>query len=144
MPRHERTVGSRLRELREGLNLTQQEFAKRFGVPARTSQSYERDEVAPSAAFLKKLADQNIDINELLTGRPYRHEAKGSAGYTAIVATDSEALHLPGELDLEVLETVLRDAIEEARSAKHIHWARTVQRFAMMYARRFGELHPKK
>ena len=142
MARQPRTIGSRLKELRQSLGLTQQEFAKRFGLPARTAQSYERDEALPSASFLQQLANQNVDINELLTGFPLRPPAKhGAASYTTIVTVEGGGPHQPGELDPEVLEWVLRNAIEEARTAKHIDWHRTAQRFAALYARRFGEIH---
>lgn len=144
MARQSRTIGSRLKELRQSLGLTQQEFAKRFGLPARTAQSYERDEALPSAAFLQQLAAQNVDINELLAGYPLRRPAKQDAAtYTTIVTVEGGGTHQPGELDLEVLEWVLRNAIEEARTAKHIDWQRTAHRFAAMYARRFGELHSR-
>jgi transcriptional regulator with XRE-family HTH domain len=140
-----RTIGSRLKELREELGHTQAEFAARFGVAARTAQSYERDEAPPSAAFLKALADNDVDLNELLTGRALRRAPSNDpAAFTAIVTSKSKLAQQPGELDLEVLQPVLREAIEEAQSAKDIDWARTTQRFAATYARNYGAMRGRK
>lgn len=136
-----RTIGSRLRDLREEWSLTQHEFAAKFGLSTRTAQSYERDEAAPSAAFLLKLAEQNIDLNELLTGHPHRVGAgSDSANFTTIVTVKDKSAPQPGELDIEVLEVVLRSAIDEAKQAKNLDWQRTAQRFAAMYARQFGAM----
>lgn len=94
---------------------------------------------------MQQLAAQNIDINELLTGYPLRRPVKQDAAtYTTIVTVEGGGTHQPGELDLEVLEWVLRNAIEEARTAKHIDWQRTAHRFAALYARRFGELQAQR
>ena len=140
-----KTIGSRLKELREELGLTQTEFAARFGVSARAAQSYERNEAPPSAAFLKNLADKDVDLNELLTGRPLRrHRSSDPATFTTIVTSKTKLVHQPGELDLDVLQHVLRDAIEEARSVEDIDWSLKTQRFAAQYARRYGEVRTRR
>jgi len=135
-----RTIGSRLRDLRKELRLTQVEFAERFGISARAAQSYERDEVLPSAQFLQKLAESNIDLNELLTGRILRRSTGSDAqGYSTVVTPRSKIIPQAGELDVEILKPVLQSTVEQAKGAKDIDWLRTAQRFASAYARHYGE-----
>ena len=63
------SVGKRLKELRQSLNLTQKELAKELEVGVATIQRYERDEREPSSKFLEKLV-QTYSVNPswLLTG----------------------------------------------------------------------------
>lgn len=47
----------KLKELRKAKKITQQEFAKEFGLPLRTYNAYENGEYEPSIETLIKLAD---------------------------------------------------------------------------------------
>ncbi|WP_374377251.1 helix-turn-helix domain-containing protein [Dongia sp.] len=138
-------IGLRLKAIREAMDLTQAQFAERFGLSTRTAQSYERGDTYPSGEMLVALSGLGIDLNELLTGRPARRpDQKGEVHYTSIVTHSRHAPLQPGELDLDVLEPVLQAAIEEARTAKDMDWKRTAQRFAALYARQFGEVRGRR
>lgn len=140
-PTKAQRIGARLKEIRETMEMTQAAFAQRFGLSSRTAQSYERGDTYPSGELLAALAEQGVDINLLLAGRQARRAGSGDdATYTSIVTRPGRSPLQPGELDLEVLQPILQAAIEEARGAKDIDWARTAQRFAYSYARHFGEV----
>jgi len=62
-----REIGKRLKELRGGSN--QRDFAGRTGGVQQTISKYERGEIPRSWLFLARLAEANIDITELLTGK---------------------------------------------------------------------------
>ncbi len=64
----ENTLGTRLKALREKLNLSQKEMAKIMGVSLRVYQYYEKDEQKPSYEKLAKLSTLRVDMNWLLTG----------------------------------------------------------------------------
>jgi len=74
VPRPPRTVdpppaiGERLKQIRDDSEQGQGEFAARFGVPARTYQSWERGESWPSCAFLQEMAKAGINVNWVLIG----------------------------------------------------------------------------
>ena len=58
----------RLREAREGLGLSQQAFAERCGITARSQRNYESGERSPDAAYLAELVDLGVDVLYVLTG----------------------------------------------------------------------------
>lgn len=68
-------IGKRLREVREGMGLSQSEFAgiaERAGVPGATRQSqarYEKGEQMPGAAYLAAIAGAGADVFYILTGQ---------------------------------------------------------------------------
>lgn len=62
------TKGARLREAREKLGLTQEEFAKRCGVHRRSQVNYEMDRRHPGEAYLDALDDLGIDSIYIMTG----------------------------------------------------------------------------
>ena len=142
----ERRIGSRLRNAREEMGLTQAAFAQRFGLSPRTAQSYERGDTYPSGELLAALAELGIDITEILSGRPVKRSVASAedANFTSIVTHPARSPLQPGELDLEVLQPVLQATIEESRAAKDIDWARTAQRFAYSYARQYGEIRGRR
>jgi len=51
------SIGFQIRWARESKKLTQQELAKRIGIPRETISHYENDKMTPGAANLKKIAD---------------------------------------------------------------------------------------
>jgi len=62
------TLGARLKEERQRLQLTQVVFADQGGV-GRTAQKYfERDVQKPGSAYLEKLARLGVDVQYVLTG----------------------------------------------------------------------------
>lgn len=74
------TIGSRLREERLRLGLSQDEFAAVGGVLRRAQSNYESDERSPDAKYLRAIADIGVDVLYILRGKrhalaPERAEA---------------------------------------------------------------------
>ncbi len=64
------TIGKRIKELKQKLNLTSSEMAQQLGIPVRTIGSYERDEAQPGAKFFSLLIDKfQVNANWVLTGK---------------------------------------------------------------------------
>lgn len=70
------SIGKRLLEVRERMEMTQSEFAAiaaEAGVPGATRQSqakYEKGLAMPSAAYLSTIASAGADVLYILTGKP--------------------------------------------------------------------------
>lgn len=62
-------IGSRLREERARLGLTQGSFALAGGVLANAQGKYERGQRSPTAIYLSRLAGIGVDILYVVTGR---------------------------------------------------------------------------
>lgn len=62
------SFGSRLREERERLGLSQTQFAEVGGVARTTQHIYETDIRSPDVAYLEKLRDIGVDASYLVTG----------------------------------------------------------------------------
>jgi transcriptional regulator with XRE-family HTH domain len=62
-------IGSRLREERERLKLTQRAFGEFGGVEPNAQGKYESGERAPKADYLAAVAAQGVDVLYVLTGR---------------------------------------------------------------------------
>lgn len=76
------TIGERIQVLMKSMGLKQWEFADKFGVSKNSVIRYKTDERDPDAGFLRKLADQNVNINWLLKGEgpmlipgPWEHDS---------------------------------------------------------------------
>lgn len=64
----------KLKELRKTRKITQQEFAKNFGLPLRTYNAYENGEYEPNIETLIKLADYyNVSL-DYLCDRPWNNQ----------------------------------------------------------------------
>ena len=50
-----KTIGTRIREIRKNNDMTQEEFAEKIGVSEKTLASWERDIKMPSAIYLSEL-----------------------------------------------------------------------------------------
>jgi transcriptional regulator with XRE-family HTH domain len=61
-------IGSRLREERERLGLTQTEFAGQLGLSLNTQSNYERDRRQPDAAYLAQAVGLGVDAIYVLLG----------------------------------------------------------------------------
>ncbi|MBQ1766857.1 MAG: helix-turn-helix transcriptional regulator [Aquincola sp.] len=77
------TVGSRLREERDRLGLTQEAFGRHGGVQKRAQITYEADERSPDAAYLSALATHGVDVVYVLAG--VRSEATLSDEESALI-----------------------------------------------------------
>lgn len=62
------TQGTRIRDAREKLGLTQEEFAKRCGVHRRSQVNYELDRRHPGEAYLDALDAMGIDSVYIMSG----------------------------------------------------------------------------
>lgn len=62
-------IGKRLREERVRLSYTQDAFAAVGGVLVNAQGKYERGLRSPSAVYLSRLADIDVDLLYVLTGR---------------------------------------------------------------------------
>ena len=58
-------IGSLIKKVRKENNLTQQDFAKKYGVTYQAVSKWENGKNIPDIALLKEICgDYNIDINE--------------------------------------------------------------------------------
>lgn len=64
----EKSIGSRLREERERLGLSQTDFGERGGVRQNTQYLYETDKRMPGGDYLAAVALLKVDIAYVLTG----------------------------------------------------------------------------
>jgi len=79
------TTGTRLKEVRIFLRLSQADFSKKLGVSQFTLSNYENDKRFPDIRFLEKLKDAtDINLNWLVMG-----EGAGE-GFAPGVAVDAE------------------------------------------------------
>ncbi|GEQ77441.1 hypothetical protein CTTA_4446 [Comamonas testosteroni] len=65
--------GGRLAATRTSLQLTQDEMADRLGVSKRSYCAYEAGDTSPNAKILAALAECDVDLAYLLTGRKSQH-----------------------------------------------------------------------
>lgn len=62
------TVGERLREERQRLGLSQDDFAARGGVQRRAQINYEKDERLPDAGYLAAIGHAGVDVLYVVMG----------------------------------------------------------------------------
>ncbi|WP_456026776.1 helix-turn-helix domain-containing protein [Pseudomonas capeferrum] len=62
-------IGKRIKEERIRLNYTQEAFAAVGGVLVNAQGNYERGRRSPNAIYLSRLADIDVDLLYVLTGR---------------------------------------------------------------------------
>lgn len=63
-------TGSRLRQERERLGLSQKAFGVIGGVEANAQGKYENGDRAPKADYLSRVAERGVDVLYVLTGTP--------------------------------------------------------------------------
>lgn len=63
------TLGERLKEERERLNLSQSAFAEIGGVQKNAQINYEKNSRSPDAAYLQALASIGVDVLYVITGQ---------------------------------------------------------------------------
>ncbi|CAJ3422010.1 transcriptional regulator [Burkholderia pseudomallei] len=74
------TIGSRLREERLRLGLSQDEFAAVGGVLRRAQSNYESDDRSPDAKYLSAIAELGVDLLYVLKGLRQAPSAHGEVG----------------------------------------------------------------
>jgi transcriptional regulator with XRE-family HTH domain len=135
-------IGQRLRKVRDDLGLTQVEMASRVRVASRTWQSWERAEYYPTAEALGFLAEQGVDINWVLTGNmtaPTQTSTQDAASSSIVVSAKDRAHVDPGELVIDILTPLLRQAVEDAKKVEDIDWLGTATKFALQYSLKYAE-----
>jgi len=93
-------LGSRLKEERKTLGLSQQEFAAIGGVEANAQGKYESGERAPRSDYLAALGVKGVDVLYLLSGRrtPLEFETLTDSErsvivhYRALTVVDQDAI----------------------------------------------------
>ena len=95
MPHDDKQKSSRIKTVREFLNLSQKEFATLIGASFRTVQSYESGKSDPKGKVLEILYDLGIDINWLMTGNGEMRRQSPSEDFPLLT-------------DLELLESVIK------------------------------------
>ena len=63
-------IGSRLRQERDRLGLSQKAFGMIGGVEANAQGKYENGDRAPKADYLSRVAERGVDVLYVLTGSP--------------------------------------------------------------------------
>ena len=135
-------IGQRLRKVRDDLGLTQTEMASRVSVSPRTWQSWERAEYYPTAEALRFLAEQGVDVNWVLTGNmtfPAQSPTQDGASSSIVVSAKERGRVDPGELVIDILTPLLRQAVDDAKKVEDIDWLATATKFAMQYALKYAE-----
>ena len=104
------TIGSRLKEERERLGISQGKFCTLGGVTRKTQGNYESDIRRPDADYLAAIAKAGADVLYIVTG----HRTNES-GETPIGAKDESGYYQdtptsPGVLDMESLEIAVECA----------------------------------
>ena len=93
-------IGSRLRQERERLGLSQKVFGEIGGVEANAQGKYESGGRAPKADYLSRVAERGVDILFVLTGSPMpiqldqlsQVEEKVLVDYRSMLKEDQDAI----------------------------------------------------
>lgn len=151
------SIGRRLREVREGMGLTQSEFAAiaaAAGARGATRQSqalYEKGERMPDAAYLGAVAGAGCDVLYVLTGQQLSAARETEGAYMIRAAAEREARGeppIPGLVEaLQGLADTDRRIAERAKSiqsANHYLSALDDEAYqaALEMLRRYGVLPP--
>lgn len=75
------SFGRRLREVRERLRLTQEQFAELGGVKRVSQHLYEQDARVPDLNYVQHLKDHGVDVGYLILGS---NTDQGSATYSPV------------------------------------------------------------
>lgn len=93
-------IGSRLRQERERLGLSQKSFGEIGGVEANAQGKYENGGRAPKADYLSRVAARGVDVLYVLTGNPTptlidnlsQMEEKVLGSYRSLFKEDQDAI----------------------------------------------------
>jgi len=94
-------IGSRLRQERERLGLSQKAFGEIGGVEANAQGKYESGDRAPKADYLSRVAVRGVDVLYVLTGQVTptqldnlsQVEEKVLGNYRVLQKEDQDAIH---------------------------------------------------
>lgn len=101
-------LGNKLAELRKKKKLTQEDAAKRIGIPRSTYSNYESGKREPDLETLKLLADLYEVSTDYLTGAKNKASNKYEPALKAIIEKSEElGLDLSDPRTLEMMERIL-------------------------------------
>lgn len=121
-------LGDKIKTLRKGMNLTQEQLCKKIGIAQSTLGMIEKDRTAPGRKTLKKLADFfGVTIDYLLddegTELTYKDKKSINKDLKVIMdefreGTDGTAYYNGQELsegDLDLIESAMKIALEQIK-----------------------------
>lgn len=110
------SIGSRLREERERLGVSQAELAERTGISRVTLGRYETDKREPGTGFLEAIGRLGLRAEYILTGTVLEGDALQLRALWDVVAKIATALEIPHEVFVLAAEK----AAEEAAAWAHL------------------------
>lgn len=118
--------GSRLREERLRLGLSQAALGERIGVQKRTILDWEKNRTSPTGAHLSALSEHGVDVVYVITGKRY---APG--------VDDPETRHMVREAMLRepAGDGALHDLLDETLRRKSEHYRRRLNRLGPLMDR---------
>lgn len=116
-------IGQRLREERERLGYTQEEFAAIGGSSKASQSSWEAGQAFPNARFLAAISEIGADVGYIVTGvrtpKPAAAIAEGGAEYRSVSKREARILDLLSDLPDEQVRQV-QDAAEKEKQLKEL------------------------
>lgn len=137
------TFGSRLREERKRLGLTQAAFAERAGVAVNSQTNYELDGTNPRVKYFDVIAALGVDVGYVLTGQrpsargdslPTVEDIREAHGILQFLADATAAPHDP----VSFVERLSRYALApqlQCRYCQHLHHAPWISNLADLLSR---------
>lgn len=95
------SLGSRIKEERKRLGLTQVTFAELVGVQPTTQINYEKDNRIPDAAYLEKAGKAGCDILYLVAGR--RSQQTSISGEEQTLIDNYRAMDFAARLNVQAV-----------------------------------------
>ncbi|PPD34925.1 MAG: hypothetical protein CTY21_09400 [Methylomonas sp.] len=108
------TIGERLREERERLNLTQTVLAEAGGTTKQTQYAYETNKTTPKGSYLAKVAAIGVDVGYVICGERFEN--------VACTATELAYLRLCRALATKGLSQQGLDGLNFMRLSNNIKW----------------------
>lgn len=112
------TLGARIRERRERLNITVREFARRVGVSASLISQIERGRAMPSVGTLYAIANElELTFDDMFAGRSPRQQRCGDRGFDVSTSPiqrshNRKSIRLSGGVEWERLTARYDEQIE--------------------------------
>jgi transcriptional regulator with XRE-family HTH domain len=122
------SIGTRLREEREKLGLTQAEIAEVAGVTRNSQYSYENDKRKPDADYLQAIAAAGCDVQYILTGQKSSQVKIAEPPKNYAVINRVKAEKLLDSLPADVLDDVLHYMEDKKKLADYAAVVETLNR----------------
>lgn len=110
------TVGERLREVRQGMKLSQTEFGKLGGVLKQAQLKYEKGDRMPDAIYFEALGKAGVDVRYVVTGQQMTEaERRLEERLSHVRKATAAAIAIPGLNDQQ--QAAVQAAVFQARMA---------------------------